>query len=127
MERCCASNRGPTSGIYTTGRSNQMSERRGNQRVPVILDVVLNYREHALICTMRDISLEGAFVEAPPEELPFANSSVEIAMTVMRGGESKHCRLPARIRRVSDDGAAISFRDLERDAYSNLVSIVYEA
>jgi hypothetical protein len=82
-----------------------------------------------LICTLRDISLDGAFVEAPPDELPFANATVEIALTVTpkKGGETKHCRIPARIRRITDTGAAISFSDLESDTYSSLVSIVYDA
>lgn len=104
-----------------------MSERRENQRIPVAYDVVLNYREHALICTLRDISLNGAFLEAAPDDLPYTNSPVEIALTVTRDGAAKQCRIPARISRLTDNGAAISFSDVGMDAYSSLVSIVYEA
>lgn len=104
-----------------------MSERRENSRVPVAVDVVLNYREHALICTLRDISLNGAFIEATPDDLPYTNSNVEIALTMQRNGQSKHCRIPARIARITDQGAAISFSDIGAETYSNLVSIVYEA
>lgn len=104
-----------------------MAERRENQRIPLALDVVLNYREHALICTLRDISLKGAFVEATPDELPYTHSSVEIALTINHSGRAKYCRIPARIERVTDNGAAISFGDLGIDTYSSLVSIVYEA
>ena len=103
------------------------AERRENQRIPVTVDVVLNYREHALICTMRDISLNGAFVEAPPDDLPYTNSPVELGLTVNRAGQSKHCRISARIERVTNNGAAVSFKDLGLDAYSNLASIVYNA
>ncbi len=104
-----------------------MPERRENQRIPVGLDVVLNYREHALICTLRDISLKGAFVEATPDDLPYTNSDVELALTLLREGRSKYCRIPARIERITDGGAAISFGDLGAETYSSLVSIVYEA
>ncbi|HYM47506.1 MAG TPA: PilZ domain-containing protein [Burkholderiaceae bacterium] len=104
-----------------------MAERRENNRIPVGVDVVLNYREHALICTLRDISLNGAFLEAPPDDLPYTNSSGELALTVTKGGQSKHCRIPARISRITDNGAAVSFSDVGLDAYSSLVSIVYEA
>ena len=104
-----------------------MGERRENQRIPVALDVVLNYREHALICTLRDISLNGAFVEAAPDDLPYTNSSVELALTVTKDGQAKYCRIPARISRITDHGAAVSFSDVGLDAYSSLVSIVYEA
>lgn len=104
-----------------------MSERRENNRIPVTFDVVLNYREHALICTLKDISLNGAFLEAAPDDLPYTNSDVELAVTVNRGGQAKYCRIPARISRITENGAAISFSDVGMDAYSSLVSIVYEA
>ena len=103
-----------------------MSERR-EKRVPVTVDVVLNYREHALICTLRDISLNGAFIEAMPDDLPYTNSNVELALTMHRNGQSKYCRIPARIARITDQGAAVSFSDIGAETYSNLVSIVYEA
>ncbi len=92
-----------------------------------MFDVVLNYREHALICTLRDISLKGAFVEATPDDLPYMNSSVEIGLTVNQAGNAKYCRIPARIARITDNGAAIAFSDLGMDTYSSLVGIVYEA
>lgn len=93
----------------------------------MVLDVVLNYREHALVCTLRDISLKGAFVEATPDDLPYANSPVEIGVTLRHDGNPKYCRIPARISRITENGAAVSFSDVGMDVYSSLVSIVYEA
>ncbi len=104
-----------------------MAERRENQRVPIDVDVVLNYREHALICTLRDISVNGAFIEAAPDDLPYTNSKVELALTVTRNGAARYCRIPARISRITNNGAAVSFSDVGMDAYSSIVSIVYEA
>jgi hypothetical protein len=104
-----------------------MAERRENQRMPMALDVVLNYREHALICTLRDISLKGAFVEATPDDLPYTNAPVEIGMTLNHDGKSKYCRIPARIERITENGAAVSFSDVGMDVYSSLVGIVYQA
>jgi len=104
-----------------------MSERRENQRIPVALDVVLNYREHVLVCTLRDISLKGAFVETLPDDVPYTNTNVELGVTFNREDGFKHCRIPARIARVTDQGTAVSFGDLGIDTYSNLVSIVYQA
>lgn len=46
------------------GNINAMNERRDSQRVPVTLDAVLNYQAQVMICTIRDISLNGAFIEA---------------------------------------------------------------
>jgi hypothetical protein len=103
------------------------NEKRGNPRTPIELDAVLNYEAFALICTIRDISLNGAFVEAAPEELPFNNTSIELSLTVTNGGEPQYFRIPARIRRVTDHGAGVSFGDVGMDAYFSLVNMVYHA
>jgi hypothetical protein len=85
-------------------------ERRENERVPVVLDAVVNYREHAIICTIKDLSTHGAFVEAQPEEMPFTNGSVEVGFSLTTSrGENKYYRLPANIRRVTGSGVGISF------------------
>jgi hypothetical protein len=100
-------------------------ERRAEVRRPVGLDAVVNYRTVALIGTIRDISLKGAFFETLPDELPYKNTPVELSLTLSRNGETRSHRIPARIQRVADDGAGLSFGDLERDAYFDLVSLVY--
>ncbi len=104
-----------------------LAERRENRRIPVAFDAVLSYRQHTLVCTLRDISMDGAFLNTYPDELPYTDAHVELGLTFNKNGNYKHCRIPARIRRISEDGAAISFSDVGIDAYSNLVSIVYQS
>jgi hypothetical protein len=103
------------------------NERRTNPRIPVALDAVVNYQTHAIICAIRDVSVGGAFIEAQPEELPMANAHVELGFSVTdKGGATRYYRVPSRIRRIHNDGAAIEFGDLEADAYFNLVDLVYQ-
>jgi hypothetical protein len=104
-----------------------MNERRDSQRVPVLIDAVLNYQAHVLVCTVRDISLNGAFVEGRADALPYFNASVELGLTVTTAGETKQHRIPAKIRRLADNGAGLSFGDVEMDAYFSLVNLVYNA
>lgn len=104
-----------------------MNERRDSQRVPVTLDAVLNYQAQVMICTVRDISLNGAFIEGTAEALPYFNASVELGLTLNAGGETKQHRIPAKIRRLTDKGAGISFGDVDMDAYFSLVNLVYNA
>ena len=104
-----------------------MNERRDSQRVPVALDAVLNYQAQVMICTVRDISLNGAFIEGTAEALPYFNASVELGLTLNAGGETKQHRIPAKIRRLTDKGAGISFGDVDMDAYFSLVNLVYNA
>lgn len=103
------------------------NERRGNQRFPVNIDAVLSFRNHVIICAVKDLSVNGAFVEIPPEDMPHSNASVELGFTVNNNGESHHCRLPARIRRVSESGAGVAFADIAMEDYLRLVDTVFHA
>jgi hypothetical protein len=102
-----------------------MTEKRDTPRMPVILDAILNYRATAVMCTVRDISLGGAYVEAQPEDLPYSGD-IELGITVNNNnGPSKYYRLPGRICRVTNSGAGISFQSDRQDAYFSLVDLVY--
>jgi hypothetical protein len=107
--------------------SQTMNERRDSQRVPVVIDAVLNYQAQVMVCTVRDISLNGAFIEGMPQGLPYFNAPVELGITLTAGGETKQHRIPAKIRRIADNGAGVSFGDVGMDAYFSLVNLVYNA
>jgi len=102
-------------------------ERRENQRVSVEFDGVLNYRQHVIICTIRDISLNGAFIETLPDELPTRNALVEIGFSVQSKGQNRQLRIPGRIAYIKENGAGVRFSDVGMDAYMELVDMVYEA
>jgi hypothetical protein len=104
----------------------QADERRNNQRMPTEMSAVLNFDSHAQICTLRDISPTGAFIETDPAELPLSRS-VELGMSVETRNGPKYYRLPVVIRRITEDGAGVSFGDLERETFFNLVDLVYRA
>jgi PilZ domain-containing protein len=97
------------------------NERRKNLRLSMSLDVVLNHRAQSVICTVRDISLGGAFVDAEPELLPYAGA-VELAFSIP--SDEGTLRLPASIRRVTDKGAALSFDEMGQQTYFQLVDLI---
>jgi hypothetical protein len=98
------------------------NDRRKNLRLPVSLDVVLNHRAQSIVCTVRDISLGGAFIDAEPELLPYAGA---VEMSFTRPSDSGEClRLAASIRRVTDSGAAVSFGEIGHQAYFQLVDLI---
>lgn len=99
------------------------TERRTSPRLPVSMDVVLNHRAQSVICTMRDISLGGAFLAAEPELLPFAGT-VEINFSTPTESARNQFRLQATIERTTELGAAVSFGDIGRDAFFQLVDLV---
>lgn len=100
------------------------SERRFNERLPIEVSAVINYDMHAVIGTVRDISANGCFIEADPTELPLRHS-LELSMSVQsRSGETRFYRLPVVIRRVTENGAAVSFNDLGREMYFTLAETI---
>jgi hypothetical protein len=101
-------------------------ERRINPRTPVELDAVLNYDSRAVICTVRDISVSGAFLETDTSELPF-KESVELSVNLPTEKGMRSHRVPILIRRRSDNGAGVAFGELDKDAYYNLLEFVFHA
>lgn len=101
-------------------------ERRQSIRVPVSLDVVLKHRAQSVICTMRDVSLRGAFIDAEPELLPYAGT-VELSFSLPSDMEPGYVRVPATIQRITGDGAAVAFGDLGGDVYFRLVDMMTDS
>lgn len=97
-------------------------ERRESERLPIGIDVVLNHRSQAVVCTIKNISMNGAFIDAEPELLPY-NGSVELGFSVPVNGESRQFRVPATIRWLAASGAGVSFGDIGREAYFSLVDL----
>ena len=71
-------------------------------------------------CRLRDISVGGAFLETKNFALP-NGTNLEVVIKIRRG----HCRLPAKVIRVEEDGAAVMFRDLDEELCNILLDIVY--
>ncbi|MBI3898000.1 MAG: PilZ domain-containing protein [Gammaproteobacteria bacterium] len=99
------------------------TERRESPRVPVTLDVVLNHHANSVICTTRDISVGGAFIEAERDMLPHGGT-VELGLSLPASRDQQYVRLPAVIQRVTDEGAAVTFGDVGRDVYFQLVDFM---
>ncbi len=74
-------------------------------------------------CWLRDFSLDGAFIET--ENFALAKGThTEVVLKFRRGGKLTHCRLPAKVVRAERGGAAVTFGDLDEQAYNMLVDFV---
>jgi hypothetical protein len=105
--------------------NQKYKERRINGRHPVELDAVLNYSSRALICTVRDVSVSGAFIETDPEDLPLV-PQVELSVSIPTKEGIRYHRVPVVIRRLTDKGAGVSFGDIDREAYMSLTELVFK-
>jgi hypothetical protein len=75
-------------------------------------------------CRLRDISVGGAFLETKNFALP-NGTNLEVVLKIRREGKPRHCRLPAKVIRVEENGAAVMFGDLDEELCNILLDIVY--
>ena len=98
-------------------------ERRFGPRRAVDVKVFAHDGVELRKCTLRDIGLQGAFIEtnfALPED-----TAVELVLRVNREGKHLHCRFPAKVVRTKADGAALRFDALDQLAQQILVDLIY--
>jgi hypothetical protein len=74
-------------------------------------------------CKLRDIGVYGAFLETKSFALT-KGTNLELVLKIRSGGKPTHCRLPAEVIRVEEDGVAVMFGDLDEDLYDILLDIV---
>ena len=74
-------------------------------------------------CRLRDISVGGAFLETKNFALP-NGTNLEVVLKIRSGGKPRHCRLPAKVIRVEEDGVALMFGSLDEHLYNILLKIV---
>jgi hypothetical protein len=99
-------------------------ERRDTARVPVQLEVMLSPDTHGYqLFRTRDISLDGVFVEtsAPPAKA----ASVDLAIKLPIDGRTKVHRVSATVVRVTPQGIALAFDEIDTDAYAALLELVF--
>ncbi len=74
-------------------------------------------------CRLRDISLDGAFIETKNFALA-KGTDMEVVLKIRRGGKPTHCRLPAKVVRTERGGAAVVFGGRDQHVYNMLADIV---
>ncbi len=99
-------------------------ERRFGPRRPTDVRVFAHDGVELRRCRLRDISLQGAFIET--KDFPLAaGAEVELVIRIRRDGKNAHCRFPARVLRTQPEGAALVFTKLDQHLQQVLVDMVY--
>ena len=73
-------------------------------------------------CTLKDISLDGAYIKTDSFTLP-SGTNLEIVIKIRREGKPGHCRLPAQVIRVEKDGMAVMFGELDEERSNILLDL----
>ena len=77
-------------------------------------------------CRLRDISLDGAFIETNNFNLA-KGTKLDLVLRILRKEKTTACPVPAEVVRVSKDGAALVFGRIDRRVYDILCDIVKPA
>ncbi len=100
------------------------TERRFGPRHVTDVKVLVHDGVELRKCTLRDIGLQGAFIEI--KNFPLAeDADTELVARLRREGKHVHCRLPAKVVRTESDGAALRFTELDAHAQQVLVELIY--
>jgi len=102
-----------------------LDEQRVSRRKPIAMSVTLDSgNKEKRPCKVRDLSLNGAFVECEHEDLSKDNK-VELSISFDEGKGPMQHSVPARVTRVSEDGAALSFRSVDMDTFGSILELLY--
>lgn len=75
-------------------------------------------------CKLLEISIDGAFIETGDLSLT-KGADTDLVLKIRNGNKRTHCRIPATVVRLTENGAALTFDDLDEDVYRILLDIVY--
>jgi len=105
-----------------------LSERRENQRTKIARNVILNAdRITPQLCQICNISMTGVYVELPVNILR-CDMPVKLVVTVSAGKENNAGKIvhwPARVARVTEEGAGLELEDLDVDAMGAVLTLLY--
>lgn len=101
-----------------------MDEQREIRRKPVGLEVTLKCEQTdaAKPCRLRDVSLNGAFVECAEGKFS-KEGDIELDIRFEEEGKKHHHRVPAKVVRVTKEGAAVQFRKVDMDTFGEILRL----
>ena len=113
-------------GAATTTHSQEPHLRHSLRRDRPI-DALINYgMTYSGLQHVHDLSTTGALVEMRNTNLE-VGTQVEFVLRYRYEDQPKELRLPATIKRVSEDGVASEFGGYDDSAYTDLVNLLYAA
>jgi hypothetical protein len=74
-------------------------------------------------CRLRDISIDGAFIETTNFTL-VEGTKLDLVLRILRKEKTEACPVPAEVIRVVKDGAALIFGRVDQRLYNTLADIV---
>ncbi|MBI3899446.1 MAG: PilZ domain-containing protein [Gammaproteobacteria bacterium] len=101
------------------------TERRDTPRIAISLDALLSREaENYQRSVTRDISLDGAFIEAAGRQF-VQKDRLELAIRLPSDGAAHYHRFRGQVVRVVNGGAGIAFDRVDTESYEALLDLVF--
>lgn len=101
-------------------------DQRWSTRIPIDLDVLLDYPSLGLIRgRARDISLEGMFIETGQIALA-ADEALAVAFVLDSGQHKKPYNLKAKVVHTANRGAGVVFHNIDAEAAQCIKKILHD-
>lgn len=75
-------------------------------------------------CKLVEIGIDGALIETGDLKLR-KGANADLVLKIRKGNTLTHCRVSAKVVRLTGKGAALAFDDLDEGVYRILLEIVY--
>ncbi len=108
--------------VVLTNKPLSASRRLGWRRVTDVM-VFASDGLQLKKCRLRDISIDGAFIETENSALA-KGTKLDLVLRILREEKTTACPLPAEVVRVEKDGAALMFGGRDQHVYNMLADIV---
>ena len=115
-----AKNRSPTVSSKTFPTDRRMGPRREARVKAMVAHPSVGLTK----CKLVEIGIDGALIETGDLSLK-KGADADLVLKIRHGNKLTHCRVPAKVLRVTEKGAALVFDNLREGVYRILLEIVY--
>ncbi len=100
-------------------------DKRFAVRKAICVDIIVNHElDYTGLWKTRNLSLNGAFVDMPGQNLP-PQAEVKAILALTDQDNPEHHHVDARVVRTERDGVALMFRDYDNRTYAALARLLY--
>jgi len=92
-------------------------------RSPLKLPITLTFRDKEVLCTSRDISLGGMYLEAD-DAFVSAGAEAMLSFSLHQNSNNKWRSLKAVVAYTKADGLGISFQQIDKEAFNSLQELL---
>ncbi len=107
-----------------SSKSLPADRRLSPRRVTSVKAMVAHHSVGLTKCKLVEIGIDGALIETGDLDLR-KGADADLVLKIRRGNKLTHCRVPAKVVRLTKNGAGLAFDNLDEAIYRILLEIVY--